>query len=115
MQCRKQSLEDRGSACVAAQHGRDLHPQGAPAEVQGGDALGGAVGVQDGPGVGPVDQFHGGDCDLALIRGSVDQPGLSVEQLWVEDLVIAASTAHPLAGRTDVTLAELGNFRAPRV
>ncbi|ATL72183.1 LysR family transcriptional regulator [Nocardia terpenica] len=51
-----------------------------------------------------------GDCDLALIRGSVDQPGLSVEQLWVEDLVIAASTAHPLAGRTDVTLAELGNF-----
>ncbi|MBB5911803.1 DNA-binding transcriptional LysR family regulator [Nocardia transvalensis] len=51
-----------------------------------------------------------GDCDLALIRGSVDQPGLTVEELWVEDLVIAVSTAHPLAGRENVTLAELGNY-----
>ena len=51
-----------------------------------------------------------GDCDLALIRGSVEQPGLSVEQLWVEDLVIATSTAHPLAGRVDVTLTELGKY-----
>ncbi|WP_282782289.1 LysR family transcriptional regulator [Nocardia sp. CC201C] len=51
-----------------------------------------------------------GDCDLALIRGSVDQPGLTVEKLWVEDLVIATSTAHPLAGREDVTFAELGSY-----
>lgn len=51
-----------------------------------------------------------GDCDLALIRGSVDQPGLTVEQLWVEDLVLAASTAHPLAGREDVTLTQLGSY-----
>ncbi|MCM6776504.1 LysR family transcriptional regulator [Nocardia sp. CDC159] len=50
-----------------------------------------------------------GDCDLALIRGSVDMPGLTVEKLWVEDLVIATSTAHPLAGRDDVTLAQLGD------
>ncbi|MBY8856432.1 MULTISPECIES: LysR family transcriptional regulator [Nocardia] len=51
-----------------------------------------------------------GDCDLALIRGSVDQPGLTVEQLWVEDLELAASTSHPLAGREDVTLTQLGNY-----
>ncbi|WP_040791600.1 LysR family transcriptional regulator [Nocardia paucivorans] len=51
-----------------------------------------------------------GDCDLALIRGSVDQPGLTVEQLWVEDLMLATAPAHPLAGRTDVTLHELGNY-----
>lgn len=51
-----------------------------------------------------------GDCDLALIRGSVQQPGLSVEQLWVEDLMIVTATTHPLAGRTDVTLEELGNY-----
>nr|WP_246023710.1 LysR family transcriptional regulator [Nocardia yunnanensis] len=52
-----------------------------------------------------------GDCDLALIRGSVDQPGLTVEQLWVEDPVIATSTAHPLVQRGgDVTLAELGAY-----
>lgn len=50
------------------------------------------------------------DCDLALIRGSVKQPGLRTEPLWVEDLVIATSTGHPLAGRTDVTLTELGAY-----
>ncbi len=48
-----------------------------------------------------------GDCDVALIRGRVDEPGLSVEQLWVEDLVIAVSAAHPLAGQSSVALAEL--------
>jgi len=51
-----------------------------------------------------------GDCDLALIRGSVQQQGLSVEQLWVEDLMIATAPEHPLAGRTDVTLRELGDY-----
>lgn len=51
-----------------------------------------------------------GDCDLALIRGSANQPGLTTEQLWVEDLVIATSTSHPLSGRSDVTLTELGAY-----
>ncbi|MEV6554568.1 LysR family transcriptional regulator [Nocardia sp. NPDC051756] len=51
-----------------------------------------------------------GDCDLALIRGSVDQPGLEVEQLWVEDLVIATSSAHPLATRETVTLSDLSRY-----
>lgn len=51
-----------------------------------------------------------GDCDLALIRGSVDQPGLDVEKLWVEDLVIATSNTHPLAGRQDVVLTELSAY-----
>ncbi|WP_327120282.1 LysR family transcriptional regulator [Nocardia sp. NBC_01730] len=51
-----------------------------------------------------------GDCDLALIRGRVDQPGLVVEQLWVEDLVIATSSAHPLATEEVVTLADLSSY-----
>ncbi|MGO4612621.1 LysR family transcriptional regulator [Nocardia sp. 2YAB30] len=51
-----------------------------------------------------------GDCDLALIRGRVDQPGLVVEQLWVEDLVIATSSAHPLATEDVVTLADLSSY-----
>ncbi|WP_174184720.1 LysR family transcriptional regulator [Nocardia barduliensis] len=51
-----------------------------------------------------------GDCDLALIRGRVDQPGLVVEQLWVEDLVIATSSAHPLAKKDTVTLADLSSY-----
>ncbi|MET8873149.1 LysR family transcriptional regulator [Nocardia sp. NPDC004278] len=51
-----------------------------------------------------------GDCDLALIRGSVEEPGLAVEKLWVEDLVIATSAAHPLAIREQVTLADLSPY-----
>ncbi|MEV0710905.1 MULTISPECIES: LysR family transcriptional regulator [Nocardia] len=51
-----------------------------------------------------------GDCDLALIRGSVEQPGLTVEKLWVEDLVIATTRGHPLATRESVTLAELSPY-----
>ncbi|MGQ4596685.1 LysR family transcriptional regulator [Nocardia sp. R6R-6] len=51
-----------------------------------------------------------GDCDLALIRGRVDQPGLMAEQLWVEDLVIATSSAHPLATRDVVTLSDLSSY-----
>ncbi|GGK44061.1 LysR family transcriptional regulator [Nocardia camponoti] len=51
-----------------------------------------------------------GDCELALIRGSVDQPGVVVEQLWVEDLVIAIASTHPLAERGEVTLAELSPY-----
>ncbi|MET8774665.1 LysR family transcriptional regulator [Nocardia sp. NPDC004654] len=51
-----------------------------------------------------------GDCDLALIRGRVDQPGLMVEQLWVEDLVIATSSGHPLATRDTVTLNDLSSY-----
>lgn len=51
-----------------------------------------------------------GDCDLALVRGSVDQPGLAVEQLWVEELMLAVAPAHPLAWRTNVTLRELSDF-----
>jgi DNA-binding transcriptional LysR family regulator len=51
-----------------------------------------------------------GDCDLALIRGSVEEPGLAVEKLWVEDLVIATSPAHPLATHEEVTLADLSPY-----
>lgn len=51
-----------------------------------------------------------GDCDLALIRGSVEEPGLSVEKLWIEDLVIATSAAHPLATREQVTLSDLSQY-----
>ncbi|QIS14784.1 LysR family transcriptional regulator [Nocardia arthritidis] len=51
-----------------------------------------------------------GDCDLALIRGSVDQPGLTVRQLWVEDLVIVTAPGHPLSAGDGVTLADLSRY-----
>ena len=51
-----------------------------------------------------------GDCALELIRGTVELPGLRVEQLWVEDLTIAVAATHPLADRGEVGLAELSSY-----
>lgn len=51
-----------------------------------------------------------GDCDVALIRGTVDQHGLGVEHLWTEDLMIATAAAHPLAALRDVSLVELSRY-----
>lgn len=56
-----------------------------------------------------IEAIAEGDCDVALIRGRVEQPGLTVVPLWVEDLVIAVATSHPLADQ-DVTLEQLGNY-----
>ncbi|GAB3135780.1 LysR substrate-binding domain-containing protein [Tsukamurella serpentis] len=38
-----------------------------------------------------------GEADLALIRGGLDEPGLYLEPLWVDNPLIAFSTRHPLA------------------
>lgn len=38
-----------------------------------------------------------GEADLALIRGRLDEPGLYLEPLWVDNPLIAFSTRHPLA------------------
>ncbi|CAM3132727.1 DNA-binding transcriptional LysR family regulator [Williamsia muralis] len=57
-----------------------------------------------------IDAVLGGDVDLALIRGDIERPGLAVQRLWVDDLVVAMSDRHPLAGTGDVPLAELGAY-----
>ncbi|WP_207841289.1 LysR family transcriptional regulator [Williamsia soli] len=57
-----------------------------------------------------IEAVLGGDVDLALIRGGLDRPGLAVQQLWVDDLVVAMSQSHPLAGADEVGLAELGDY-----
>lgn len=57
-----------------------------------------------------IDAVLGGDVDLALIRGGLERPGLAVQQLWVDDLVVAMSQSHPLAGVDEVGLAELGAY-----
>ncbi|GGF10300.1 hypothetical protein GCM10007298_02800 [Williamsia phyllosphaerae] len=54
-----------------------------------------------------VDAVVSGDVDIALIRGSVSDPRLRVEQLWVEELVVAVSEKHPLAGAAEVDLRDL--------
>lgn len=57
-----------------------------------------------------IEAVLGGDVDLALIRGGLDRPGLAVQQLWVDDLVVAMSQSHPLAGAEEVGLVELGAY-----
>lgn len=57
-----------------------------------------------------IDAVLGGDVDLALIRGGLERPGLAVQQLWVDDLVVAMSQSHPLAGVDEVGLSELGAY-----
>ncbi|MGZ8178310.1 LysR family transcriptional regulator [Williamsia sp. SKLECPSW1] len=57
-----------------------------------------------------VDAVVSGDVDVALIRGELADPRVDVHRLWVEDLVVATSRRHPLAGRETVDLDELARF-----
>lgn len=54
-----------------------------------------------------VDAVVSGDVDIALIRGTIVDSRLHVSQLWVEELTVAMSEKHPLAGTADVALADL--------
>lgn len=57
-----------------------------------------------------VDAVVSGDVDVALIRGEWGDERLTVHRLWVEDLVVATSRRHPLAGRETVDLDELARY-----
>lgn len=69
--------------------------------------------VVDGEVVELVPRLVGGELDLLLIESWSTRPirlpqGLGVRTLVVEDVQLAVSDAHPLAGRERVGLAELG-------
>jgi len=51
-----------------------------------------------------------GDADVALIRGEVDRPGLQSVSLGMQDLPVAVSRHHPLAGADTVELSALGDY-----
>ncbi len=48
-----------------------------------------------------------GRLDLALLNLPVDDPDIEVTPLFEEDFILVAPTGHPLAGREEVSLAEL--------
>ncbi len=48
-----------------------------------------------------------GDLDAAVVHLPVDDPELSIEPLFAEDLIVLAAAAHPLAEHEEVSLAEL--------
>lgn len=51
-----------------------------------------------------------GDCQVALIRGSVERSGLQAKELWTEDLVVVLSERHPLADRIEPSLEDLAAY-----
>lgn len=57
-----------------------------------------------------IEAVTSGDCQVALIRGSVERSGLHVTELWTEDLVIALAEGHPLAGVEHPNLEQLAEY-----
>ncbi|WP_072805223.1 LysR substrate-binding domain-containing protein [Rhodococcoides yunnanense] len=57
-----------------------------------------------------IEAVTSGDCQVALIRGSVERSGLHVTELWTEDLVLALAEGHPLAGMEHPSLEELAAY-----
>ncbi|AYJ47672.1 LysR family transcriptional regulator [Rhodococcus sp. P1Y] len=57
-----------------------------------------------------IEAVTSGDCQVALIRGSVERSGLHVTELWTEDLVIALAEGHPLAGVEHPNLGQLAEY-----
>lgn len=51
-----------------------------------------------------------GDLDAAFVRGAAEAPGLTLLDVWRDDLVAALPADHPLAASEDVDLAELAGL-----
>ncbi len=62
---------------------------------------------------GPPDQLvallKSGDAGIALLGTPVDDPQLLVEPLFSESLLVAIAKKHPLASRTELSLADLAH------
>jgi molybdate transport repressor ModE-like protein len=52
-----------------------------------------------------------GQYDAAVVHLPVDEPELTIEALFAEDLLLLAGAGHPLAERTSIRLAELAGYR----
>ena len=48
-----------------------------------------------------------GTLDAALVRGVTEHPGLRLEPVWTDAIVVALPAAHPLAAARPLTLAQL--------
>jgi DNA-binding transcriptional LysR family regulator len=51
-----------------------------------------------------------GSLDAALIRGEADAPGVRLEPVWTDPLLVALPAAHPLAGAEPLPLARLAEL-----
>ncbi|MDP9793971.1 DNA-binding transcriptional LysR family regulator [Catenuloplanes nepalensis] len=54
-----------------------------------------------------LDAVRGGDLDVALVRGTVTAPGLTVARAWSEPLHVVVAREHPVAGQEAVRFGDL--------
>ena len=57
-----------------------------------------------------VPQLVSGQIDLAVVNTPISEPDVTVQPLFDEELLVVAPVGHPLAGREQVSLAELAAF-----
>lgn len=50
------------------------------------------------------------ELDLALVEGHIDNPDLVVEDIAEDELILAVSAAHPLAGRKNISYEDLERY-----
>jgi DNA-binding transcriptional LysR family regulator len=67
--------------------------------------------VVESPTTALLPQLAAGQLDAAVVNLPVEDPDLIVEPIFAEDMYLVASSSHPLAGRTEITLAELAEHR----
>jgi LysR family hydrogen peroxide-inducible transcriptional activator len=63
--------------------------------------------VSEGPSSGLVGRLLEGHLDAAIVHLPVDDPEVSIEPLFAEDLMLLVHSGHPLANRAEMPLAEL--------
>lgn len=56
-----------------------------------------------------IQALHHKQVDIGIVRSAISEPGLSVELLLPESLVLALPEAHPLSAQTEVSLSTLAD------
>jgi DNA-binding transcriptional LysR family regulator len=67
--------------------------------------------VVESPTTALLPQLAAGQVDAAVVNLPVEDPDLTVEPLFSEDMYLLVTSSHPLAGATEVTLAELADHQ----
>jgi DNA-binding transcriptional LysR family regulator len=67
--------------------------------------------VVESPTTALLPQLAAGQVDAAVVNLPVEDADLTIEPLFSEDMYLLVTSSHPLAGATEVTLAELANHQ----
>lgn len=67
--------------------------------------------VVESPTTALLPQLAAGQVDAAVVNLPVEDPDLTVEPLFSEDMYLLVTSSHPLAGATEVTLAQIADHQ----